>query len=416
MTKKVLMVTNSQHADHNGRMNECADRLEAVKQELSDRGLWERCVLLDSGLIARSKVGDVNVVASTALHTAAHMAALRDGYTNTPNWNCSMCTFSNTSSEEACQVCEQIRSADIVEFVIPEGKSDVYLCKGSLAVALANCNACCHAAKELVRNPDSISSVFCLVRPPGHHASSEHFGSYCLINTVAVVAKSLLAETTKQEENPNVAPTRKILIVDWDVHHGDGTQSLVENDPLLSESCKFVSIHRHDKDFWPKSGTVQDGNRKSIINIPLAGTGYADQDYYHIFEQVIVPVATNYQPDLILVSAGYDCAQGDPLGRFSVSSTAFGNMTRMVLAQAPTVFILEGGYDVAENRERPHGPLRDGVAATIESLLDVSGMSSDEVLHHPFALPDNYHGKVRHETKRVVQEVLDRINNENGLL
>jgi len=157
-------------------------------------------------------------------------------------------TFGNATEESTCQVCGQARAT--LGFVIPEGKSDVYLCEESLSVALANCNSCCQAAQQLVSSSDELSSVFCLVRPPGHHASSQHYGSYCLINTIAVVAKTLLLSS-------NAAS--KILIVDWDVHHGDGTQALVEQDSMLAESCQFVSIHRHDKDFWPKSGAVRDG-------------------------------------------------------------------------------------------------------------------------------------------------------------
>lgn len=406
MKKQVLLVHNSNHSKHDGKMNECAARVEAITEELQSRGLWEQCRLLDAADFM-SKNGKnhedlLMTVTSTSLYSAAHLESLQIMYTSALQWNCPTCTFGNSRSESSCQVCGVDRPASGVDFVIPEGKSDVYLCQESLSVALANIKACCHAARELQLNPDCLDSVFCLVRPPGHHASSEHYGSYCLINTVAVVAKTMVS--TKNAAGSDT----KILIVDWDVHHGDGTQALMEQDPVLSQSCRFISVHRHDKDFWPKSGKVHDGIAPSIVNVPLWGVGYGDGDYEYIFRKIIVPLATQFEPNLILVSAGYDCAQGDQLGRFAVTAQGFGRLSRMLLAIAPTVFILEGGYDVDACTDRPHGPLRDGVAATIESLLQAAAGSSDE---NDIPARDNAQEElsVRDETKKTVQKVMDRL-------
>jgi histone deacetylase 6 len=175
----------------------------------------------------------------------------------------------------------------------------------------------------------------------------------------------------------------------------------VENDPVLKECCRFVSIHRHDKDFWPKTGDVKEGG-SSVVNVPLRGIGYGNSDYYHVFQEIVLPLASSFKPDLILVSAGYDCAQGDQLGRFAV--TDFGLLSRMLLAVAPSMFILEGGYDVDGSGDRPHRPLRYGVADTIEGLL--AAASGQDVP----PLPDSWQHSIRDETKQVVAQVKERLN------
>ena len=145
-------------------------------------------------------------------------------------------------------------------FLIPSDKSDCYLCPNSFNVAMSNCAAVMEAAQKVLLD-EQIHSSFALIRPPGHHASSESFGSYCLLNTVAITAYHTIITCKK-----------RILIVDWDVHHGDGTQAIVESfseDEFLKEQCHFVSIHRHDDGFWPKSGRIEEGG-DSILNVPLA--------------------------------------------------------------------------------------------------------------------------------------------------
>jgi len=122
-----------------------------------------------------------------------------------------------------------------------------------------------------------------------------------------------------------------------------------------------------------------------------------------------MPLAAQLEPDLILVSAGYDCAKGDQLGRFAVTGDAFGLLSRMLLAVAPTVFILEGGYDVEESMDRPHGPIRDGVAATIESLLDVAAIDGEDEVLPTVTLPEGWREDVRNETKQLVRDVLERL-------
>jgi acetoin utilization deacetylase AcuC-like enzyme len=397
--KQVLLAYNPSHVHHTGKMNECAARVEAVVDELKAKGLWSRCELVGvpppttTTTTTTTTPVTMTEITATALHTAKHLAALRTGFRLANMWNCNQCTFSNEMSAESCNICGAFAKSD---FIIPEGKSDVYLCDKSYQVALENCSLCTEAATRLLSREDEdlppVVGGFALVRPPGHHAYSEHFGSYCLINTVAVVCKMLLA----RKDGP-----KRILIVDWDVHHGDGTQALVEGDSCLSNQVMFVSIHRHDKEFWPKSGAVDEGG-KAVVNIPLTGIGYGDADYMYVFLQVVLPLAKRFEPDLVLVSAGYDCADGDQLGRFSVTTAGFGWMTRQLLGIAPCLFVLEGGYDVDGSGACPHKPLRTGVAATVESLLDAAeGREAPPV-------SSMWCEEVRDLTKQVVDQVLER--------
>jgi len=276
------------------------------------------------------------------------------------------------------------------------GKTSVYLCERSLEAALHNCAVTSELAGAIWYG--KAPSGMALVRPPGHHAFSQSFGSYCLLNTVAITARWLL-------ERPG--GPQKILIVDWDVHHGDGTQSLVEADDLLQKACLFVSVHRHDRDFWPTSGAVGEGARNTVVNVPLCGRGFGDADYFAVFADIVLPLAKSFRPDIVLVSAGYDCARGDLLGCFDVSSNGFFMMTRLLLDArgtglgVPALFVLEGGYDVAEDPEDPHGPLCTGVQATVQGLLAGPVTVSE--------LPAGWRDAARAETSEVIAQVLGRV-------
>jgi acetoin utilization deacetylase AcuC-like enzyme len=403
MTKSgVLLVYNSSHSLHNGKMNECAARVDAVVDELKTAGLWDQCQLLDVTAECPPPLllnQEEATTAVTAIHTVAHLQRLRSEYASisAKQWNCMQCTFGNEVGGELCAICGAARRRGVERsnFIIPEHKSDVYLCEKSLEVAVRNCAVCIAAAWQVLNG--HVASAFCLVRPPGHHASSESYGSYCLINAVAVTAKAVLAQVANDSNSEATSDDNgdRILILDWDVHHGDGTQAVIESDPLLRTKCRFVSIHRHDVHFWPKSGTVEQGG-DSVVNIPLTGMAYGDTDYYYIFESVVLPLARRWNPSLILVSAGYDCAEGDPLGRFAVTPTGFARMSRMLLEISPCLFILEGGYDVDGSGKCPHQSLRTGVAATVESLL--AAATGDPIA----PLSENWHDGIRPETKDVV--------------
>ena len=391
---KPLLVYNPDHSLHDGRMNENAGRVRAAVEALRSSGRWEQCEILTT--LVPSPTEDVAAV----LHTAHHLASLRAAFGQASGWFCAVCTLENVEGATGCAVCGTERAAPggaaegSVEFIIPEGKTSVYLCARSLDVALTNCALAVEACRRVRA---SHSPAFALVRPPGHHASSETFGSYCLLNTVGVAAKAMLSGGV----------CRRVMIIDWDVHHGDGTQAAVLGDETLRGGCTFVSIHRHDREFWPKSGCVGEGSssgddRAVVVNVPLRGTGFGDADYFRVFERVVLPLAAATRPDLVLVSAGYDCAKGDLLGRFEVTSAGFCALTRLVLGMpsgGAAVLVLEGGYDV--DGDSGHAPLVGGVCASVDGLL-AGPLHMDDI----DGLEPGWRDQVKPETEAVSDEVL----------
>lgn len=198
-----------------------------------------------------------------------------------------------------------------------------------------------------------IDNAFCLVRPPGHHAEFDRSMGFCLFNNVAIAAKWARKELG----------TERIMIVDWDLHHGNGTQnSFYDTDKVL-----FCSTHQYP--FYPGSGTVlQSGKGKGegfTVNVPLAG-GQGDNEYARIFNELFTPIARLYRPELILVSCGFDIYDGDPLGAMHVTPAGFGYMTRVMrelaeeLCGGKLLITLEGGYNLTG--------MRDGALSVLAEL------------------------------------------------
>jgi acetoin utilization deacetylase AcuC-like enzyme len=204
------------------------------------------------------------------------------------------------------------------------------------------------AAKE-------IQNGFALVRPPGHHALRNRAMGFCLFNTMAIGA-----EYVKRAHG-----AKKVLIMDWDVHHGNGTQDAFYDDP----SVLFISTHQYP--YYPGSGAVNEvgagGGEGYTINIPLPA-GCADTEYLQVFQDIVVPAAERFAPDWILVSAGFDPHRRDPLGGMGVTEEGFGAMALRLLdladrfAGSRIAFLLEGGYDLAA--------LRNSVAAVLNAMQE----------------------------------------------
>ena len=177
-----------------------------------------------------------------------------------------------------------------------------------------------------------------LLRPPGHHARPAHAMGFCLINNVAVAAAHARARGLK-----------RIAVVDWDVHHGNGTQEMFFREP----GVLYLSTHQFP--FYPGTGDIDEvgeGEGKGYtVNVPLAAGG-GDAVYASAFERVVLPVLEAYAPELVLVSAGFDAAMRDPLAQMEVSPEAFGWMAREVARIADATaggrmaLVLEGGYDL----------------------------------------------------------------------
>ena len=185
---------------------------------------------------------------------------------------------------------------------------------------------------------------FAIVRPPGHHAEFDEAMGFCYFNSTAIAAKQVLRE-------PRV---RRVLILDWAIHHGNGTQKVFYDDP----NVLFISLHRHDNgNFYPGTGgPVECGTGAGLgYNVNIAWSGgldppMADAEYLAAFRSVVMPIAAEFCPDLVLVSCGFDAAAGHPhpMGGYVVSTACFAYMTRELrkLAGGRLVLALEGGFNL----------------------------------------------------------------------
>ncbi len=170
---------------------------------------------------------------------------------------------------------------------------------------------------------------FALVRPPGHHAPADRAMGFCLFNNAAVAARALQAEDGLE----------RVAILDWDVHHGNGTQDIFWDDPTVL----YVSLHQWP--FYPGTGRPGEGN-DTTVNVPLpAGSG--NEDYVRAFEDIVEPAVIGFEPDLLIVSAGFDAHTDDPLAGMEVTGLGFRELARRCTGLAPRVAaVLEGGYNL----------------------------------------------------------------------
>ncbi len=226
--------------------------------------------------------------------------------------------------------------------------------------ALKAVDYCLGAAKAICEN--KVETAFCAVRPPGHHSMNNgahyddrnHGEGFCFLNNIAIVAKYLQEEWNK----------KKILIVDWDYHHGNGTEWAFYNDP----SVLFFSTHQLDA--YPGTGSADrkgEGPGEGYnINAPL-GAFSGDSQIFRAFEEKLLPEAEKFKPDFVLISAGFDSGKGDPLGTFNISPEGFAQLSKYCLELAKKysggnlLSILEGGYN-------PEA-LSQNVVSHLESML-----------------------------------------------
>ncbi|MHC4561941.1 MAG: histone deacetylase family protein [Planctomycetota bacterium] len=196
-----------------------------------------------------------------------------------------------------------------------------------------------------------VRRAFCAVRPPGHHATPSRGMGFCVFNNVAIAAR--YAQCAHD--------LARILIVDWDVHHGNGTQDAFYDDP----SVLYFSVHRWP--FYPGSGTEAErgaGEGEGLtIDVPLGG-GAGDEDFRSAIADTLLPAAREFRPDLVLVSAGFDAHVDDPLGGMAVTAEGYAEMTGLLVGLADEccggrmVSVLEGGYGLAGLAESAEAHLR----------------------------------------------------------
>jgi acetoin utilization deacetylase AcuC-like enzyme len=236
--------------------------------------------------------------------------------------------------------------------------ADTYLGVGSLEVAELAAGGLIDLCRAVARG--EAQTGLAAVRPPGHHAEADRAMGFCLYNNVAVAARALQAEE-------GVA---RVLILDWDVHHGNGTQHTFEDDP----SVLYFSTHQFP--YYPGTGAFGEAGvgrgAGATVNVPMPA-GCGDAEYVGALQRLFAPVARVFRPDLLLVSCGFDAHRDDPLAAMEVSAEGFLAMAAIVRAAADelcggrVVFALEGGY-------APSG-LAEGTAAVLEAALRAEALA-----------------------------------------
>jgi len=228
-----------------------------------------------------------------------------------------------------CNCCDQLD-------LEAQQYNSIYLTGDSIKEAKKAATSLCTLVSDVVDG--NLDNGFAVIRPPGHHAEPAVAGGYCLLNNIAIAASYARAKLNIE----------KVLIVDWDVHHGNGTQSIFLDDP----NVLYFSVHRwHGGNFFPflqNGGPTNIGKENGTgynVNVGWTRKGMGDEEYFAVWERLLMPIANEFNPDLILVSAGFDAAEGD-LGECNVTPECFGSLTQslMSLANGRVVCSLEGGY------------------------------------------------------------------------
>lgn len=303
-----------QHKHHSDDHPERPERAMIIYSNLISKGLKDKLVKIDSSEISYSELRTI----------------YEHDYIN---------TISNLQYDIDKDGNKTDRKKNENKYSLCYDTYDNYATFDSAKVSAGCLMKCC---KAIVK--EDVSQAFAIIRPPGHHANSNQCRGFCFFNNIALSVEYLTKEVGY-----------KVAIVDWDVHHGDGTQEIYyeKNNPL------FISLHRYDNGkFYPHTGKHTDLGKEEgagyNINIPWNNECYkgdksfiGDDEYYYAFETVVLPALREYKPDIILVSCGFDAAENDPLGKMSLTPIGYSYMTNALRKVCnKVVMALEGGYNL----------------------------------------------------------------------
>jgi acetoin utilization deacetylase AcuC-like enzyme len=272
-------------------------------------------------------------------------------------WDALIQIKARPASELELRYCHTSDYVSLARQEILEGAAE--LTGGDTAVCERTWEAALQAAGSVFNAIDAVfrgqvPNAFCVVRPPGHHATPNRGMGFCVFNNIALGARYA----------QKAHGIQKVMIVDWDVHHGNGTQDIFYEDGSV-----FV-FNTHQSPWYPGTGFTNEtgagAGRGATLNCPLpAGAGR--KEFIEVFENRLRPAADAFQPDLIMISAGFDSRQGDPLGGFKLTDGDFSDLTRLVMSIARehaggrVVSVLEGGYNLAG--------LAGATAAHVQALM-----------------------------------------------
>jgi acetoin utilization deacetylase AcuC-like enzyme len=233
--------------------------------------------------------------------------------------------------------------------------TDTYVNKLSPDIARVNIGGLIELSALVAQ--DKLQNGFALIRPPGHHAEHRKSMGFCLYNNVAVATNVIRGNFGVE----------RVAIIDMDVHHGNGTQDIFERDP----NVLYFSIHRHeDGNFYPYTGAADEvgtgPGEGTTINMALPTTKMGDKEYMRAWDSILIPVLREFQPDLLYISAGFDCLGGDPLGGMKVTPNGYGHLARKLMdpslvKNGRVIIALEGGYNAGE--------IAQGATCCMQALL-----------------------------------------------
>lgn len=272
-------------------------RLHAIRSRLEETGLGDRLLFFSPNVIEVDWLEKV--------HTSRHI----------------------TEVKRRCEQNTRLMDA-----------GDTFICPASFEVGRLAAGAACEAVDAVM--DDRADAVFCATRPPGHHAERDRAMGFCLFNNAAIAARYI----------QDAHRLERILIVDWDVHHGNGTQHIFEEDPTVF----YFSVHQYPHYPWFSGGSGETGigaGKGTNLNAPLpAGAG--DEQFLRAFDELLAPEMERFLPEFVIVSAGFDAHVDDPLSGTGVTEDGFAGMTRRarqiarLYANDRLISVLEGGYDL----------------------------------------------------------------------